>query len=124
MKNRRGPYGHFAVTTVDESKEIYEYAMQIIEYNRIDGLLQASCDERRNGLELSFDYSGLQNLNECTFDTKDTISKREAVRDFFMLLISLLDCLLPLDNIYLDPEYMSTNNSILLNYAIYPTNQI
>lgn len=113
MKNRRGPYGQFAVTAVDETKEIYEYALRIIEYSRIDGLLPAFSIEQRNCLELSFDFSGLRNLNEYTYNNLDYVDeKREAVRDFFMLLISLLNQLLPLDNILLDPNFMYYNEEM------------
>lgn len=126
MKTRKGPYGHFAVTTMKEKQKIYKYALKIIEDGQIDGLLPAFSDEKKNGIEISFDYTGLKSIDEYQNITKEQelINRRSAIRDFFRLFITLLNKLLPLDNIILDNRfiyYSGEKNKIYLCYLPYET---
>lgn len=111
MKIRKGPYGHFVVESIKQTDELYKYAMQVIENNLIDGLLPVYSDEKTSGIELSYDYSGLKSINEFTINNDATQTEfiRNAIRDLFCFIISLLDKLLPLSNLVIDPNYIFYN---------------
>lgn len=109
MKTRKGPFGHFATTMVDKTDNIYEYAMEIVESGQIEGLLPLFSDEKRNGIELSFDYSGLTSINEYINTSANSNLRRNAVRDLFNLFSTLLNNLLPLDNLVFDTNYVFFN---------------
>ncbi|MCQ2467949.1 MAG: FHA domain-containing protein [Clostridia bacterium] len=121
MKTRKGPYGHFAIEKIKNTESLYKYAMQIIENGQVEGLLDTFSEEKRNCIELSFDYSGLTSIEE--YKTKnnddDIYNRRNAIKDLFILFKLLLNRLMPLDNLVLDTRFIfydAASNKINLCY--------
>ncbi len=106
MKTRKGPYGYFAVFEKDNMQPVYNYALDIIENTSQEGLLKAFDEEKRSGLEISYDFSGLFSISEKDIINTDKNTKRKAIGDLFLNMIGLMDILLPPDRIVLNPDYI------------------
>ena len=104
MKIRKGPYGSFAIELISDPEDIYEYAKEIIENPPFTNLLKAYDDDKKNGIELSFDFTGLMSLEEAV--RAQTPRSKAAIGALFDMLLKAQDILLPLDNLVTDPEFV------------------
>jgi len=116
MEIRKGPYGKFATEVLDEDKEIYEYAAEIIRDGIPGCFLPVYVNESIRGRELSFDISDLIPLNK-NYHSMATDIRRKAAADLFLSLTFACNMLLDTKSIILndkDAYWDPSNKKILI----------
>jgi len=114
MMIRKGPFGHFAVESIDDSAHVFEYAMEIIDSGKEEHFLPAYLNRTFESQEIAFDFSGYIPVNEFmsgnhTVREQDLRSRRKAVAGLFLSIYHALDILLNPALIFTDPKYIFTD---------------
>lgn len=114
MMIRKGPFGHFAVESIGDSAQIFEYAMEMIDSGKDETFLPVYVNRTFESNELAFDFSGYITVNEFmnsgrTVREQDLRSRRKAVAGLFLSIYHALDMLLNPALIFTDPKYIFTD---------------
>ena len=114
MMIRKGPFGHFAVESIDGSAHVFEYAMEMIGSGKEEYFLPVYLNRTFESEELAFDFSGYIPVNEFMSGNhavreQDLRLRRKAIAGLILAIYHALDTLLNPALIFLDPKYIFTN---------------
>lgn len=120
MEIKRGPYGYFAAKKKEFNSEVFTYALELLQNERITEFLPVYLNDCTSGSEFLFDFSGLISIDEFSKrnlthankeNSKNRQSRRISAGRLFLSILNGLDFLLSPENLCLDSTDIFTDSS-------------
>ena len=123
MLIKKGPYGQFTTEAIDSQDSIFDYASGIIALNQDGFFLPCYVDNGPAGINLNFDFSGLQSLPEfessqsivnATDRRRDTVhrqTRRRKTAEFLSSILNDINILISPSSIVLDMNFVFTDTA-------------